>query len=665
MQVQGKPLVRSIKEKCRVCYTCVRECPAKAIRIAGGQAEVMPERCIGCGNCVRVCSQNAKEVLSSKDKVLELLNSAYRVSAIVAPSFPAEFENTDYKLVVGMLRKMGFDLVNEVAFGADLVGQAYNKLLKENNNNKYITTSCPAVVAYIQQYYPNIVSNLIPVVSPMIAAARALKKLYGDDLRIVFIGPCIAKKGEADDSNVRGEVDAVLTFSELKAMLIEKDIFKESVTPSDFDGPLGGRGRIFPVARGMLEAAAIKEDIVDGRVVASDGRGNTLEAVKEFSHGLLNFRLLELLCCEGGCIMGAGISEKLPIFRRRELVSSYARGRMNGPDRGLETEDLSEWAAFDLSREFTAVDQRMPTPEEKEIREILNNMGKYSYEDELNCGACGYETCREHAIAIHKGLAESEMCLPYTIDRLKDTVRELETSHIKLADAKQALVQSEKLASMGQLAAGIAHEVNNPLGIILMYANLLLEKCADNELMKEDMTMIACQAERCRKIVSGLLNFARQNKTLRQPVDINELIRETIVTLSLPDNVSVTIKKNSEKPVAEVDRDQIAQVLINLLTNASDAIIGPDGCITIETMDMDKQITVRIIDNGVGIPEEKQSRIFDPFYTTKPVGRGTGLGLAVVYGIIKMHRGDIKVTSNTDSKKGETGTVFEVLIPKK
>jgi signal transduction histidine kinase len=310
-----------------------------------------------------------------------------------------------------------------------------------------------------------------------------------------------------------------------------------------------------------------------------------------------------------------------------------------------------------------ARDQRLPDPSEQRITEILVRLGKLSPEDELNCGACGYETCRKHAIAIHKGIAESEMCLPYVIDQLKTTVDQLAQSNEEIATTRSALMQSEKLASMGQLAAGVAHEVNNPLGIVLMYAHLLLEENGGNGQLRDDLETIVEQADRCKRIVSGLLNFARQNKTICQPTNVIELVQDTIKTVNLPDEITVTTILELDEPVAEIDREQIAQLLVNLFTNAQSAMPS-GGELTVAVRGDDANVHLSVRDTGVGIPEENLSKIFDPFFTTKQIGKGTGLGLAVLYGIVKMHRGSVKVQSNTDPEKGPCGTVFSVTLPR-
>ncbi len=658
--------IRTIRERCRVCYTCVRECPAKAIRIVNAQAEVMPERCIGCGNCVRVCSQNAKEVADAVGQVEALLGSGAGLAACVAPSFPAEFSDIQPEQFVGMVRSLGFHLVVEVAFGADLVADRYRRLLAQANGRRYIATTCPAIVEYVARYQPDLVQSLAPIVSPMVATSRVIRQLYDPDLKVVFIGPCVAKKQESANGHVCGDVDVALTFVELRRLFEKRQVSAYGVAPSDFDPPRAGTGALFPVSRGLLQSARIEEDLVAGEVVVADGRSNFVEAVEEFGTGTLDARLLEVLCCNG-CIMGPGMSRRTPLFERRSRVSRHVRRRMASMDFRQWRLDMERFSGLDLGREFSANDQRIAQPSPQDLDAILVRLGKQKPQDELNCGACGYDTCREHAVAIHKGLAETEMCLPYTIDELRRTVGELARSNEQLASAQEALMQSEKLASMGQLAAGIAHEVNNPLGVVLMFAHLLLEqhRGGDSKL-REDLTMIVEQADRCKKIVAGLLHFARQNKVVRQPVNVCELADRVRRALPPPPGVTVRTACACADPAAELDRDQIMQVLTNLVSNAYAAM--PDGgTLTLEVSDTPQQVRFAVIDTGVGIPPEHMSRLFTPFFTTKQMGRGTGLGLAVTYGIVKMHRGDITVTSNADRTRPDvgTGSRFTVTLPRR
>lgn len=655
--------ITTIKERCRMCYTCVRECPAKAIRIMEGQAEVIAERCIACGNCVRVCSQQAKQQRSSMEEVEALLASGRPVAACLAPSFPAEFAGVPYGQVVGMIRGLGFRYVQEVAFGADLVARQYRRLLGDTNGHRYIATTCPAICGFVERYYPERVDSLAPIVSPMIATARVVHRLHGADVAVVFIGPCIAKKIEAQSEPVAGEVEAVLTFPELRRMLDARGLSAANTTASEFDAPQGAAGALFPISRGSLQAAAIREDLMSGDVVASEGRLEVVEAIKEFFDGDLGAKLLEALCCDG-CIMGAGMTNSLPLFNRRRHVRHYVCQRADGMDWARWQTDMEEMADLDLRRGFLPNDQRIPQPADAKLAEIMLRMGKETPGDELNCGACGYDTCQEHAVAIYKGLAETEMCLPHTIEKLRQVVKELEQSSQQLADTQEALMQSEKLASMGQLAAGIAHEVNNPLGVVLMYAHLLLDDCSADTPIRPDLQMIAEQADRCKRIVSGLLHFARQNKVVRNPVDLREMIDKAMHTIQVPETVTVRIEHDLPDPVAEIDRDQVVQVLTNLISNAV-AAMDNHGTLTIRTGGDDDRVRLFISDSGCGIPAENIKRIFDPFFTTKPMGKGTGLGLAVSYGIVKMHSGDIRVQSQANPSLGPTGTTFTVTLPRR
>jgi iron only hydrogenase large subunit-like protein/nitrogen-specific signal transduction histidine kinase len=650
-------LVYTIKELCRTCYTCVRECPAKAIRIVGGQAEVIDERCIACGNCTKVCSQGAKVFLNTTDRVKKLLDGNTKTAAIIAPSFPAEFfDIPDHRVLVGMIKAMGFTHVAEVSFGADLVADRYKKLVNENSGY-YISSDCPSIVNYVKYYHPSLVDNLAPVVSPMVAMSRVMRQKYGEDTAIVFIGPCVAKKAESN------EVDEAITFTELREMLAEKGISSTDTEPLDFDPPVGGRGAIFPVARGLLQTARISDNAITGNIIAAEGRIDFQGALKEFEAGLIKNQHMELLCCEG-CIMGPGLSKNGKQYNRRSLVSTYASSKLDIIDSDGWKSSFDEFSDLDLSIIHKPEDYRIEELTEEDVKDILGKMGKVVKKDQLDCGACGYESCVEHAIAIKKGLAEVEMCLPYTIEKLHKSVKDLALSNEKLSSMKQALKQSEKLAHMGQLSAGIAHELNNPLGVVIMYSNILLEEAGANDPVREDLNLIVEQAGRCKKIVAGLLNFARKNQVNHQSVNLKELVNNSLESLIIPKGVKMEISDLTTNPQAMLDMEQMMQVLTNLIKNAIDAM--PDGGdIRIKLEDTLSDVIITISDTGTGIKEEDRAKIFEPFFTTKGIGHGTGLGLATAYGIVKMHKGQITAESNTDPAKGPTGTSFRIILPRR
>ncbi len=659
--------IYTVKDRCKVCYTCVRECPAKAIKIINGQAEIIGNRCIACGNCVRVCSRDAKMFSFSIDQVKKHLQSGQKVAAIVAPSIAGEFTDiSDYHNFVGMIKALGFDYVNEVAFGAELVANKYKELLQSGSDRPFISTSCPSIVSYVEKHHPNIVDSLIPVVSPMVATAKVLKKMHGDDLRVVFIGPCIAKKVEATNDQFKGFIDVVISFIELRRMFSEKGINEFNVTPSEFDPPIAGKGSVFPISGGMLQTVDLEEDFIKGEIVVAEGRHDIIEVLREFEEGHLEAKMFDLLCCNG-CINGPGMSHKHQFFHKRKNISNFAKRKFDRLDLEQWQKNLDTFLELSLTRKFQVDDQRFPDPpDSEEIRKVLAELGKKVPEDELNCGACGYDTCYEHAAAILQGLAETEMCLPYTIDKLHKYIEELDISNKKLASTQAALKQSEKLASMGQLAAGIAHEVNNPLGVVIMYSHILLDELDSSSPVYQDLKLIVEQADRCKKIVGGLLNFARKSKVTISEVPIKRLVKNALNAFVMPANVKLETHIKTPNPVIECDQDQMVQVFSNLFKNAVDAM--PDGgelTITAEDHAGGNEVRFEIEDTGIGISKENLDRMFEPFFTTKENGKGTGLGLPIIYGIVKMHRGSIKVESNADSDTGPTGTKFILTLPRK
>ena len=652
-----KKLLITLKDRCRVCYTCVRECPAKAIKIINGQAEVIIERCIGCGNCTRVCSQGAKVYSRSALQVAGMLEFDETVVAMVAPSFPAEFtELKDYRLFVGMMKKLGFDHVFEVGFGADLVALEYKKILEDRNGKRHISTDCPAIVNYIRKYHPDLVSSLAGIVSPMVAMSRVVRKKLGTGVKIVFAGPCVAKKEESP------EVDEVITFAELREMFNERNIDHRNISPAEFDRPVAGRGAVFPISRGLLQTVGIKDNAFEGSIIVAEGRADFQEALKEFEAGLISDQHLELLCCEG-CIMGPGMSEGGKHYVRRSFVSNYVREKLKNFNEADWAGSIKEFSSLDLKCSFEPDDQRLPIPSLEQITKELGKMGKSDARDFLNCGACGYETCEEHAIAIIEGLAEIEMCLPMTIDKLHNSVNDLAVTNEKLVSVQQALKQSEKMASMGQLSAGIAHELNNPLGVVIMYSNLLLDEIPRNAEAHSDLKLIVEQANRCKKIVGGLLNFARKNQVNPSEVSLKKLVKQALDAIIIPGNIEIEIdRKGLLYKNTELDAEQIIQALTNLFKNAVEAMpLG--GRLKIVIKSDNKNTEFLISDTGTGIKEEDREKIFEPFFTTKGIGKGTGLGLATTYGIVKMHNGQIDLITNADPGRGETGTTFIITLP--
>ena len=656
-------IVSGIPEKCKRCYACVRECPAKAIKVVSGQAFVIEERCIACGNCVKVCAQNAKRIEDSTEAVWEMLRGDRPVFACIAPSFPAAFNMDSPGKVLSGVRKLGFAAVWTVAFGAELVGREYARLFEERRKSgrPIIASPCPAVVAYVEKYMPTLREALAPVVSPMIATARAIRFRHGHDVHIVFIGPCIAKKNEIRDPFVVGTVDSVLTYKELTSMFEAAEIALSDLPERSFDGPRSCVGWSFPLSGGLLRTAGIKTDILDNDLLTTEGKDRSLTALGELAGGTNHARFFDVLFCEG-CINGPKMLNDLGVFARKELVANFVNDRRNWASEDEFAQSLEEFRELHLGRAFARQDVELRQPIEDEIAEALRAMKKFAPEDQLNCGACGYPTCREKAIAVCQGLAEASMCLPYLVEELEATCVELQDSHRELESAHQRLVQSERMASMGQLSAGVAHEINNPLGTVLIYSHMLLRQIKDADPIRADLQMIANEAQRCKGIVRGLLDFARQSRVTKTPTELAALANEVAVLMTPraeAAGVRVWADMPGDLPIMMIDRDQIKQMLLNLVGNGIDAIANAgDVCIKAYVMPAGNSVAIEVKDNGVGIPEENLSKLFTPFFTTKEMGKGTGLGLAIAYGIVKMHSGDI----NAQSQEGQ-GTTFTVCLP--
>ena len=660
-------IVSTIPEKCRRCYACVRECPAKAIKVIAGQAAVVAEQCVACGNCVKVCTQKAKRIEDATMLVGRMLGGGETVVALLAPSFPASFANVAPARIVGALRRLGFSQVWEVAFGAELVSREYAKLARQaiRGGPAVVSTPCPAIVSYIQKYLPQLQGSLARIVSPMIAAARAVRSRFGAGVRVVFIGPCIAKKAEIKDPFVQGTVDAALTFEELQAMFAEAGITPDFEKPSGFDGPSAYLGRSIPISGGLLRAAGIDADILQNSVLVTEGKDRVLPAFRELAEGKSRARVLDVLFCEG-CINGPKMANGLSVFARKEILADH----VNEANRSLAGRDaqeaLSGFEDVDLTREFREDAVVLPEPTEEEISAALRQMRKYGPQDQLNCGSCGYASCREKAVAVCQGLAEVSMCLPYLVEELEGTLSSLQRSH---QAAQDKLVQTERLASMGQISAGVAHEINNPLSTILLYSHMLLKAHREGDAESEDIQMIVSEANRCRTIMRGLLDFARQTRVVKAPVDLGALARDVAQVANLriqgtpsAGRVSVRTEVADGLPRLLLDAQQIRQMLVNLVQNGIDAVeeSGRAGEVTISAALAPgrDRVHLRVRDTGCGMPPEVVKEIFTPFYTTKELGKGTGMGLSIVYGVVKMHAGDISVESDPGN-----GTTFLVRLP--
>lgn len=396
--------VYTVTANCQDCYRCVRVCPVKAISVRDGQACIEDDLCIKCGTCVRECPQHAKTIRSSLHMVKELLAFGRPVAASVAPSFAAVFDGWRATRLPAALRRLGFRYVSETAEGALLVTEETMKHLDEGS----ICTACPAVVNYIEKYRPEYVDMLIPVVSPMVAHGRLLKKRLGSDCAVVFIGPCAAKKLEAQRPENADAVDAVLTFTELLSWLDEEGIDLATCSESGFEsyGVLD-KSRLFPLQGGLLKTGSIECDGTNADVLHISGASDVIDML-DIPPDKWNFTVVEPLFCAGGCINGPGISIDKNIFLRKQDIITYAEKAAAAALRDIDR-DIPAGTFFEESR----ADLMLEEVDENRINRVLEAQGKLDPQMQLNCGACGYESCRDNAIAVARGLAEPEMCIPY------------------------------------------------------------------------------------------------------------------------------------------------------------------------------------------------------------------------------------------------------------
>ena len=388
------------KSNCKNCYKCIRHCPVKSIRFSGNQAHIIGNECILCGQCFVVCPQDAKQIVDETEKVKVMLQSGARVVVSLAPSFIANYEGVGIKSMRNALKQLGFFDVEETAVGATFVKSEYARILKEDNKDILISSCCHSVNLLIQKYFPNELQYLADVVSPMQAHGLDLKKRY-PDAKVVFIGPCVAKKDEAE--HYEGIIDAVLTFEELTAWLNDEGIeLTQEILKNE-----QSLARLFPTTGGILKTMQEREEKYT--YMAIDGVENCMAALKDIESGKIHNCFIEMSACIGSCI-GGPVMEK---YHRSPVKDFMAVSRFAGK----EDFDVAQPDTVSLKKNFEFIERRSQNPSDDEINNILRQMGKFKPSDELNCGSCGYNTCREKAISIYQGKAEISMCLPFLKDK--------------------------------------------------------------------------------------------------------------------------------------------------------------------------------------------------------------------------------------------------------
>lgn len=450
--------VYTVQTECQDCYKCIRRCPVKAIRVENGHAAVMGELCIACGRCVINCPAHAKHYRNDISLVQQILKNKKQVIVSLAPSFRAEFPEYTPEQFVALLLKLGFYGVSETALGADLVSHEVASILtdgvKNNNQKLFISSACPAVVEFIKRYMSEYAPYITPCASPLLAHARFLKKTYGNDIGVVFIGPCIAKKREAD---VWDEIDAAITFKELRLMLDEMKVQQEVVlgktinsvkdialsdAQNGFIPRRAAKAELFPLEGGMIAACKKYNPLAKVTTIAVSG----IEPIRKTLEGLTPSELkepvfLELLSCTGGCINGPGSEQSSAMALRRVQTIEFA----DSADKVLDEKTVRQKPEMGGTIPCEPVKER--TYSDEEIHAALRLMGKYTIQDEINCNGCGYDTCRRFAKAMLDGVAEKTMCVSYTRKLAQKKANGLVAaipSGVVIADKNMRIVECNK-----------------------------------------------------------------------------------------------------------------------------------------------------------------------------------------------------------------------------
>lgn len=417
------------KEKCDSCYKCLRVCPTKAISFSKEDRKIVDALCIKCGLCEASCPQDALTIRSQLDEVFGWIKEHKKVSVSIAPSFVGAFGLNEPTVMATALRKLGFNHIEETAIGAEIIAEHYDRVIEnyvqthsledeqEKEPQSFITSCCPSANYLVEEYYPSLIPYIIPVVSPMIAHGRQMKTMYGPEEKVVFIGPCLAKMAEAEE--MAGAIDAVITFEELEMMFQAYHIELNVQADSFFDQEGSIRGCGFPLGGSLRRKEGSYRDDTLLRYIHVDGIENCTHILNELKSGALSNCVIELNSCSGSCVNGPDMPKnKLKRYERELYMRQYMKRKrleVTAVDALMEESESKKLPGVSISihRTFSDKQLKQVEPRREEIIRIMNKMGKYSIQDELNCGACGYTTCNEKAKAVFYGYSDHETCLPF------------------------------------------------------------------------------------------------------------------------------------------------------------------------------------------------------------------------------------------------------------
>lgn len=564
--------------KCKNCYKCVRSCDVKAIAVKNEQAQIVNELCILCGHCLSACPQNAKSIISDLNKVKNFIRSGVKTVISVAPSYAGVLEFKKRGQIVTALMKLGFAEVRETSEGAAYVTDAYKKLIEKDKMDNIISTCCPSVNDLIEIYYPEAVPYMAPVVSPMIAHGKMIKSIHGHGTRVVFLGPCIAKKREAEnDPRTKDIVDAVINFSELERWLKEENIKVSDLECTEFHNSNPRVNRLYPVGDGVITSLLSSERSIDNyRKIAVDGTKQCMELLESIKKGEIHNAFIEMNICEGGCVRGPALdkNEEYPSPFKIKLDMEEAI-----PKEAVKEEEYKPLSNLSIAKLFCdrSIKEKMPT--EERIRETLRKIGKTEKEHELNCGACGYASCREKAIAVCNGKAELTMCIPYMHEKaqsMSNIVLDTTPNVILLVDSEMKIIEysrgAEKVFGKPKKEA----------------VGMYLFEFIDHRDFEEVLNTQG-------KIIGKRVTYSEYDITTLQSI---VYVREINGVLGIFQDISSEAEKNKQAYKMKMDTIEMAQRVIDKQMMVAQEIAGLLGETTAETKVTLTKLRDTIVNDG-------------------------------------------------------------------
>lgn len=578
--------VISFKEaKCRNCYKCVRTCEVKAITVKHEQAQIMNDKCILCGHCLEACPQNAKYFVSDLDKVKGYIRDGQEVIVSLAPAYLGVLKYKTPGQVVTALLELGFSSVRETAEGAAFVTAEYNKLLAEGRMENIITTCCPSVNDLIEIYYPSLTKYMAPVDSPMIAHGKLIRRTINPDAKIVFLGPCIAKKREAEsDARTSGFIDAVINFTEFEEWLLDENIRIDTLPDSSFDNPDPKVNRLYPISSGVLSSVvASLEEPGPYRKFYVHGIKNCIDLFESMERNEVSGSFIEADICSGGCIKGSALNREFISRFKVKLDMEEAIPKVAQKDESFyeRAKDIS------FHRVFFDRSPKDPMPTDKEIAAILQKIGKVTVEDELNCGACGYRSCREKAIAVYQGKAELTMCIPYMHEKaqsMANVVLDTTPNILIIADTDMRIVEFNTAAEK--------------------YFHITRAKALDMYLYE------LLDSTDFEEVVSTKTSVFGKKVAIK---DLGNTVLQTIVyipklkgVLGVLQDITIEEEKNQMAYKVKMDTIEMAQKVIDKQMMVAQQIAGLLGETTAETKVTLTKLRDTILYDGMDVPDNSR-----------------------------------------------------------